>query len=68
MRFTCSRFPDGEVPIRTKAGVVTFVDGVAEVADPDLAAALLEVPDSFGIAGPPKKVAKKATSRKKAEE
>lgn len=68
MRFTCSRFPDGEVPIRTKAGVVTFVDGVAEVTDPDLAAALLEVPDSFGIAGPPKKAAKKAATRKKAEE
>lgn len=67
MRFTCTRFPEGEVPIRTSAGVVVFHDGVAEVADPDLAKALLEVPDLFGVHGEVKKVAKKAT-RPKAKE
>jgi hypothetical protein len=65
MRFTCSRFPDGEVPIRTSAGVVTFVDGVAEVEDSALAAALLEVPDSFGIAGDKPKPVKKAAPKGK---
>ena len=68
MRFTCSRFPDGEVPIRTTAGVVVFHDGTAEVTDPELAQALLEVPDQFGIAGErPKKVAKKAARPKPKE-
>jgi len=68
MRFTCTRFPDGEIPIRTSAGVVTFVDGVAEVDNPDLAKALLEVPDQFGIDGEaPKKVAKK-TARPRPKE
>lgn len=62
MRFTCTRFPDGEVPIRTRLGVVVFHDGVTEVDDPDMASALLEVPDLFGVNGeaPVKKVAKKA--------
>lgn len=67
MRFTCSRFPDGEVPIRTTAGVVTFVDGVAEVEDAELARALMEVPDQFGIERPAKKVAKKAVKPKAKE-
>lgn len=65
MRFTCSRFPDGEVPIRTSAGVVMFVDGVAEVEDAELARALMEVPDQFGIERP--KVAKKAAKPKAKE-
>ncbi|MFG3340537.1 hypothetical protein [Glycomyces sp. NPDC048151] len=65
MRFTCSRFPVGEVPIRTKAGVVMFVDGTADV-EGDLAAALKEVPGSFGISWEePKKPVKKATPRSK---
>ncbi|THV26006.1 hypothetical protein [Glycomyces paridis] len=66
MRFTCTRFPDGEVPIRTRAGVVMFRGGVADVDDPDLAKALLEVPASFGVAEdkPVKKAAKKAARGK----
>jgi len=67
MRFTCTRFPEGEVPIRTRLGVVVFNDGVAEVNDPELAKALIEVPDQFGIRGEAKKVAKKA-ARPKAKE
>lgn len=62
MRFTCSRFPDGEVPIRTRLGVVVFADGVAEVADTALAQALLEVPDVFGISKV-QPAAKKAAKR-----
>jgi len=64
MRFTCSRFPDGEVPIRTTAGVVMFRDGAADVDDPDTAKALLEVPAVFGIAKDAPKAAKKATRPK----
>lgn len=66
MRFTCSRFPDGEVPIRTAKGVVMFRDGAAEVDDPELAQALLEVPAVFGIGSdrPAKKAVKKATRSK----
>jgi len=60
MRFTCTRFPEGEVPIRTRLGVVVFKDGVAEVDDPELGKALLEVPDLFGISAPVKKAVKKA--------
>lgn len=64
MRFTCSRFPDGEVPIRTAKGVVMFHDGAADVDDPDLAEALMEVPEVFGIGKPAvKKAAKKAARR-----
>jgi len=67
MRFTCTRFPDGEVPIRTRAGVVVFRDGTADV-DGDLAAALKEVPDSFGITWvEPKKAVKKAVRSKPKE-
>lgn len=68
MRFTCSRFPEGEVPIRTKAGVVMFVDGVAEVEDAELAKALMEVPDQFGIERPPAKKAVKRAAKPKDEE
>lgn len=50
MRFRCERFPTGLAHIRTAGGVVVdFVDGSAEVDDPDLAAALLAVPAVFGI-------------------
>ncbi|MFJ2029432.1 hypothetical protein [Streptosporangium sp. NPDC087985] len=47
--FRCERFPAGEAPIRTTAGLVYFVDGRAEVESPELAQALREVPDVFGI-------------------
>ncbi|NJP27102.1 hypothetical protein FLW53_23455 [Microbispora sp. SCL1-1] len=48
--FRCGRFPSGEWPIRTSAGIVWFRDGQAEVdADSGLAAALREVPAVFGI-------------------
>jgi len=47
--FHCARFPDGEVPIRTRLGLVVFTDGRAEVEDPELCQALREVPSSFGI-------------------
>lgn len=47
--FRCGRFPDGEVPIRTAAGLVVFHDGQAVVDDPELAQALREVPPSFEI-------------------
>lgn len=69
MRFTCTRFPDGEVPIRTRLGVVVFTDGAAEVEDTELAKALLEVPGQFGISGdaPVKKVAKKAVRKPKGD-
>lgn len=45
--FRCSRVPDG--PVRTAAGVVEFRGGLVEVVDAELAAALREVPDVFGI-------------------
>lgn len=67
MRFTCSRFPDGEVPIRTRLGVVVFADGAAEVADAELAKALLEVPEVFGISKVQPAV-KKAAKRAKGGE
>jgi hypothetical protein len=67
MRFTCTRFPDGEVPISTSLGIVVFQDGVAEVEDTDLATALLEVPDLFGVRGEAKKVAKKAVRKPKGD-
>jgi len=48
--FHCARFPEGVVHIRTDLGVaVTFHDGVAEVGDPEVAAALLRVPAEFGV-------------------
>jgi hypothetical protein len=47
--FHCARFPDGVVPIRTEEGIVEFQDGVAEVKDAKLAAALRKVPDDFEI-------------------
>ncbi|MEV4837783.1 hypothetical protein AB0K05_24895 [Nonomuraea sp. NPDC049486] len=47
--FRCGRFPDGEVPIRTRLGLVTFKDGRAEVEDPEQAQALREQPPSFEI-------------------
>lgn len=47
--FRCERFPDGEVPIRTTAGLVWFRAGRAEVDDGDLVEALREVPPVFGI-------------------
>jgi hypothetical protein len=47
--FHCHRFPHGEIPIRTRLGLVIFTDGQAEVSDPELAAALREVPASFEI-------------------
>lgn len=47
--FRCARFPDGEAPIRTTAGLVHFKDGSATVDDPELAQALREVPAVFEI-------------------
>lgn len=48
--FRCGRFPEGEAHIRTPLGeIVTFVDGVATVADEALAAALREVPEDFQV-------------------
>ena len=47
--FRCKRFPNGEVPIRTRVGLVVFTDGRAEVTDPEQAQALREVPAAFGI-------------------
>lgn len=48
--FRCGRFPTGEAHIRTPLGtIVLFVDGRAEVDDPELAAALREVPPVFEI-------------------
>lgn len=48
--FHCARFPDGEAPIRTTAGLVYFVNGRAEIHDRlELIAALREVPAVFGI-------------------
>ncbi|TDD88358.1 hypothetical protein [Actinomadura rubrisoli] len=43
------RFPWSPVQIRTRLGLVDFVDHRAEVDDEDLAAALREVPEVFGI-------------------
>lgn len=50
-RFTipADRFPLHFVPVHTSAGMVEFIDHVAEVDDEDLAAALREVPAVFGI-------------------
>jgi Lsr2 len=48
-KFACGRFPDGVVPIRTVAGIVDFHDGLAEVDDSEVAAALREVPSVFQI-------------------
>jgi len=67
MRFTCTRFPEGKVPIRTRLGVVVFNDGVAEVDDPELGKALLEVPDLFGVHGEAKKAVKKAVRKPKGD-
>lgn len=48
--FRCERFPRGVAHIRTAGGaVVDFVDGRAEVDDPELAQALREVPAVFRI-------------------
>lgn len=47
--FRCKRFPVGEAPIRTRVGLVVFTDGRAEVTDPEVAAALREVPAAFEI-------------------
>ncbi|TYB50241.1 hypothetical protein FXF51_56795 [Nonomuraea sp. PA05] len=47
--FHCGRFPHGNVPIRTTAGMVVFVDGQAAVDDPEQAQALREVPPVFEI-------------------
>lgn len=43
------RFPFERTPIRTRLGIVEFVNQVAETDDEDLAAALREVPPVFGI-------------------
>ncbi|MCC5580589.1 hypothetical protein IMZ11_33725 [Microtetraspora sp. AC03309] len=47
--FRCERFPTGDVPIRTAAGIVWFRDGLAVVDDPEMAAALPDLPAVFGI-------------------
>ncbi|MFF4412123.1 hypothetical protein ACFYY8_06290 [Streptosporangium sp. NPDC001559] len=47
--FRCGRFPEGDVPIHTTKGLVEFRGGRAVVDDPEVAAALREVPDVFGI-------------------
>jgi hypothetical protein len=48
--FHCERFPSGVAYIRTPRGDrITFTDGAATVDDPDLAAALREVPEVFRI-------------------
>jgi hypothetical protein len=48
--FRCGWFPRGMAYIRTPRGDrVTFTDGTATVDDPDLAAALREVPEVFRI-------------------
>jgi hypothetical protein len=47
--FRCARFPDGEVPIRTAAGLVVFIDGQAEVDGLALADALRDLPSCFEI-------------------
>lgn len=43
------RFPFERTPIRTRLGIVWFVDQAAVVDDEDLAAAVREVPPVFGI-------------------
>ncbi|WUI02104.1 hypothetical protein OHR68_09940 [Spirillospora sp. NBC_00431] len=50
-RFTipAERFPWSPVQIRTRAGLVDFVDHAFETDDEGLAAALREVPHVFGI-------------------
>lgn len=50
-RFTipAERFPWSPVQIRTRLGLVDFVAHVVEVDDEDLADALREVPEVFGI-------------------
>lgn len=48
-RFRCERFPTGAAKVRTTAGFVDFVDGSAVVEDAELAAALRQVPEVFGI-------------------
>lgn len=52
MRFSidAKRFPSERTPIRTRAGIVEFINQVVDVDDEDLAAALREVPPVFGIA------------------
>jgi len=73
MRFRCDRFPEGEVPIRTAAGLVVFHDGRADVVDEDLAQALREVPAVFQISeeggspAEPKRPANNASTEKWAE-
>lgn len=47
--FRCGRFPTGTAHVRTAAGVVDFIDGRAEVDDPDVATALREVLPVFQI-------------------
>lgn len=47
--FHCGRFPHGEVPIRTRLGLVVFTDGQAVVEDLEQIKALHEVPASFQI-------------------
>lgn len=48
--FRCERFPRGVAHIRTAGGtVVDFIDGHAEVDDPDLAQALREVPAVYRV-------------------
>lgn len=65
--FRCERFPEGEVPVRTAAGLVWFTDGRADVTDPEVAAALREVPEEFGITeDEPKRPAKTASKASKA--
>ncbi|MBA9003738.1 hypothetical protein [Thermomonospora cellulosilytica] len=63
--------------MRTTAGIVTFTDGTAHVDDAELAAALREVPDVFGIAeeggakGPsssPARPARSSTNRRRTKE
>lgn len=44
-----ARFPWSPVQIRTRAGLVDFIDHAFETDDEDLAAALREVPHVFGI-------------------
>jgi hypothetical protein len=46
--FRCEKFPEGK--IRTSAGIVPFSGGLAVVDDPEVAQALREVPEVFGVA------------------
>lgn len=52
-RFHCGRFPHGEVPIRTREGLVVFHGGQADVDDDALAAALRDVDPVFAITEEP---------------